>query len=201
MPVYAKEIVGAKQIGARVRHARVMAGFKTMEELNQILTREYAWSKSRLGNYETGHSSPGAAEVCILAEETATSPCWIMFGLGAIRPENHSVQMIRHQNLALSLAALDRESRARFISTVELDEKAISNHIDNPFYPIRDTRARRFEAAFGHEEGWLDKQHAEDEPACLGLPSDLREIMHLYSDMLTEDRCRLLEIGRVLAKM
>lgn len=192
----------AKKIGARIRQARKMAGFKTLAQLNEKLTKKYKWSASRLGNYETGHSAPGPVEVCILAKETGTSPCWMMFDSGPIRSNERDLQAIRHQNLtrAVEDREEDKSRYQQFLEKAETNAQAIRKYIDNPFRKIGDRQARRFERALGKSRGWMDEQHVEDDPICKHFPDDLREMMMLFSDLDVADRQRLLEITKIMQK-
>ncbi len=49
----------------------------------------------------------------------------------------------------------------------------------NPFEPISDELARRFENQLRHPTGWMDERHVEHDPLCLSFPDDIRELMTL----------------------
>ena len=124
-----------KQIGARVKQARVMGGFSTQKDLNEILVKKHGWSTGRLGNYESGGSAPGHDEFLILSSETGTSACWIMFGTGPIRSDHRDLQAIRHQNLVHSLLLIQENKKeyTLFLKKAESNPEAINKFIDNPF--------------------------------------------------------------------
>ncbi len=186
-------------IGARIKQARKMAGLKTQAAL---LERIPEWKPSRLGNYEAGVSTPGPDDIARIARATGVSPCWLMFGDGPIRPNARDLQAIRHQNLMHVLA--ERESRrgalARLARAIGLDKPGLLAHAENPFLPIDDALARRFEQAIQVEAGWMDEQHIENDPLCASFPDDMRELMMLYSSQPRALRDKMLAVMRVLAE-
>lgn len=193
----------AKQIGARLKQVREMAGYKTQQDLNDVLKKKYGWSNSRLGNYEAGYSKPGPEEITIIAKITDSSACWIMFGTGPIRSSERDLQAIRHQNLDLTVAKLKDETgkyRA-FLEKAETNDNALSKYIDNPFRKIGDRQSRKFERALGKRKGWMDEQHVDNDPVCSQFPEDMRELMSIYSELDTADKNKLLEIARVVKKV
>ncbi len=84
-------------IPARIKLARKMAGLETQASL---VERIPGWKPSRVGNYEAGVSVPSPDDMLLIAKATDSSPCWLMFGLGPIRPNERDLQAIRHQNLS-----------------------------------------------------------------------------------------------------
>ncbi len=186
-------------IGARIKQARKMAGLETQAAL---LERIPQWKPSRLGNYEAGVSTPGPDDIARIARATEVSPCWLMFGDGPIRPNARDLQAIRHQNLVHEIG--QREDRrgavARLARKVGLDKVGLLAHAENPFLPIDDELARRFEQAIGAAEGWMDEQHVENDPLCASFPDDMRELMMLYSSRPRAQREKILEVMRVLAR-
>ncbi|WP_457673377.1 helix-turn-helix domain-containing protein [Thiolapillus sp.] len=189
----------AKTLGARIKQARLMAGLNTQAAL---LARIPEWKPSRLGNYEAGISQPGPDDVMRIARATDVSPCWLMFGHGPIRPNARDLQAIRHQNLVHVVE--EREGRrgavARLARALGMKRPDLLKHVENPFLPIEDDLARRFEKAIKVTEGWMDEQHIEHDPLCASFPEDLRELMMLYSSQPVEKRRKLLEVMRVLAE-
>ena len=189
----------AKTLGARIKQARLMAGLNTQAAL---LARIPEWKPSRLGNYEAGISQPGPDDVMRIARATDVSPCWLMFGHGPIRPNARDLQAIRHQNLVHVVE--EREGRrgavARLARALGMKRPDLLKYVENPFLPIDDDLARRFEKAIKVTEGWMDEQHIEHDPLCASFPEDLRELMMLYSSQPVEKRRKLLEVMRVLAE-
>lgn len=159
-------------------------------------------SASRLGNYEAGISMPGPDDVVKIAAATHSSPCWLMFGLGLIRPDHRDQQAIRHQNLSNCYWEIKQDQAAvkRFLKVVKLEQRAINVLLDNPFEPISDELARRFEKYLKHPTGWMDEQHVEHDSLCLSFPDDIRELMTLYSSARTELRPLMLATLRTLSE-
>jgi len=168
-----------EHIPARIKLARRMAGLETQAAL---LKRIPQWKPSRLGNYEAGVSTPGPDDILLIARATATSPCWLMFGLGPIRPSARDLQAIRHQNLS-RLAEQRKDGAAGLAKALRLSAKRLREHLDNPFLPIEDKLARSCERVGKHRAGWMDEQHVEDDPLCMAFPEDMRELMMLYSGL------------------
>ncbi|MFO1371606.1 MAG: helix-turn-helix transcriptional regulator [Candidatus Competibacteraceae bacterium] len=186
-------------IPARIKLARKMAGLATQA---QLLERIPHWKPSRLGNYEAGVSVPNPDDMLLIAEATGVSPCWLMFGLGPIRPSERDQQAIRHQNLTLlseqtAKEAGDRQALARLL---DLAPERLDEHLNNPFLPIDDGLARRCEQALHRPLGWMDEQHVEHDPLCLAFPDDMRELMMLYSGLTPEKRKIVLETVRTLTR-
>lgn len=186
-------------IAARIKMARKMAGLNTQAAL---LNKVPEWSASRLGNYEAGISMPGPDDVLKIAEATNSSPCWLMFGLGPIRPDHRDLQAIRHQNLSNGYTEIKQDQQAvkRFLKGVRLGQDALDTLLDNPFEPISDDLARLFEKHFKYHTGWMDEQHVEHDPLCLSFPDDIRELMTLYSSAKPELRPLMLATLRTLSE-
>jgi len=185
-------------IPARIKMARRMAGLDTQAALLQRIPE---WKPSRLGNYEAGVSTPGPDDILRIARATETSPCWLMFGLGPIRPSARDLQAIRHQNLTRLTEHYVEESGtlAALAKALKLSQKKLREHLDNPFLPIEDALARRCEKVGEHREGWMDEQQIEDDPLCMAFPEDMRELMMLYSGLGTDQRRVVLATLRTLA--
>ena len=177
-----------------------MAGFRTQADLNRILTSRYGWSPSRLGNYESGQSVPKPDDLSILAKETDTSECWLMFGIGPIRSQKRLTQAIRHQNLThiVDQYRRNRKALSEFLAASELSRSKLNTYLNDPFKRIPDRLARRMEQALNKPEGWMDEQHVDSDPLCNQFPDDFRELMTIYSEMPLRDRARLLQIARIL---
>ena len=62
----------AVQIGQRIKQARRMAA---METADSLLSRIPEWSRSRLGNYEAGISTPSPDDIRLIAQTTGASAC------------------------------------------------------------------------------------------------------------------------------
>lgn len=184
-------------IAARIKLARRMAGFDTQAQLLEEIPE---WKPSRLGNYEAGISTPKADDVRRISEATGTSPCWLMFGDGPIRPNQRDLQAIRHQNLShiCSLKEKSRGGMARFTKAVKLTKGQCSAFLENPFEPIDDTLARRIETHLKQRQGWMDEQHVEHDPLFMSFPDDLRELLGIYSELGTIQRNTALGLLRVL---
>ena len=186
-------------IPARIKLARKMAGLETQASL---VERIPGWKPSRVGNYEAGVSVPSPDDMLLIAKATDSSPCWLMFGLGPIRPNERDLQAIRHQNLS-RLAEQSQQKKEGLIGmakSLRLSQKALRDHLDNPFLPIDDALARRCERLGKRRKGWMDEQHIEDDPLCMAFPEDIRELMMLYSGLEPAQRNFLLETVRTLAQ-
>jgi len=186
-------------IPARIKLARKMAGLETQASL---VERIPGWKPSRVGNYEAGVSVPSPDDMLLIAKATDSSPCWLMFGLGPIRPNERDLQAIRHQNLS-RLAEQSQQKKEGLIGmakSLRLSQKALCDHLDNPFLPIDDALARRCERLGKRRKGWMDEQHIEDDPLCMAFPEDIRELMMLYSGLEPAQRNFLLETVRTLAQ-
>ncbi len=179
--------------------ARKMAGLNTQALL---LGKIPEWSASRLGNYEAGISMPGPDDVVKIAEATDSSPCWLMFGLGPIRPDHRDQQAIRHQNLSNCNWEIKQDQAAvkHFLKAIKLEQRTLDTLLDNPFEPISDELARRIENHLRHPTGWMDEQHVEHDPLCLSFPDDIRELMTLYSSARPELRPLMLATLRTLSE-
>lgn len=185
-------------IPARIKLARKMAGLDTQASL---VERIPGWKPSRVGNYEAGVSIPGPDDMLLIAKATDSSPCWLMFGLGPIRPNERDQQAIRHQNLT-RLAEQAQQKKGGVVAlakSLRLSQKALREHRDNPFLPIDDALARRCERVAKRRRGWMDEQHIEDDPLCMAFPEDMRELMMIYSGLLPEQRSLVLETVRTLS--
>lgn len=191
--------MNANGIAARIKLARKMAGLTTQA---QLLAKIPEWKASRLGNYEAGISTPNPEDLRRIAEVTGTSPCWLTFGDGPIRPNERDVQAIRHQNLCHIVQERQekRGALARLAKAMEWDKSGLLEHIDNPFLPIEDQNARQFESYLHVSIGWMDEQHVEYDPLCQSFPEDLRELMMLYSGLTQSDRRLILATIRTLSK-
>jgi len=190
----------AVRIGARIKQARQMADFPRQADLNVILIEKYGWSSGRLGNYESGQSIPRPDDVRIIAKETDSSECWIMFGVGPIRSRSRALQAVRYQNLVHVVESLKGQisDYNDFLSTAGSSPEAMEKYLTNPFKKIGDRQARRFEHAMGKKKGWIDEQHVDIDPMCNQFPDDLRELMTIFSNLHGNDRIKLLEIARLL---
>ena len=184
-------------IPARIKLARRMAGLDTQA---MLVERIPGWKPSRLGNYEAGVSTPGPDDVLRMAEATGVSACWLMFGLGPIRPSARDLQAIRHQNLSHICTSKEKKrgGLARFAKAVKLTKEQCSVFLDNPFDPIDDSLARRIEKHLRHRKGWMDEQHVEHDPLFMSFPDDLRELLGIYSELDKEQRVIALGLLRVL---
>ncbi|HEX9802743.1 MAG TPA: helix-turn-helix transcriptional regulator [Gammaproteobacteria bacterium] len=185
-------------IPARIKLARKMAGLETQASLVEAIP---GWKPSRVGNYEAGVSVPGPDDMLLIAKATGSSPCWLMFGLGPIRPNARDQQAIRHQNLTrLVEQAQQNGGLAALAKSLRIAQKLLDEHLDNPFLPIDDTLARRCERITKRRKGWMDEQHIEDDPLCMAFPEDMRELMMLYSGLLPAQRGLVLETVRTLVQ-
>lgn len=186
-------------IPARIKLARKMAGLETQASL---VERIPGWKASRVGNYEAGVSVPGPDDMLLIARATDSSPCWLMFGLGPIRPNERDLQAIRHQNLSrlAEQARQKKEGLAGMAKSLRLAQKTLQSHLDNPFLPIDDALAGRCERLGKRRKGWMDEQHIEDDPLCMAFPEDMRELMMLYSGLAPGQRKLVLETLRTLAR-
>lgn len=188
-----------KTVAARIKMARKMAGLNTQAAL---LKKIPGWSASRLGNYEAGISMPGPDDILLIAKATGSSPCWLMFGLGPIRPNQRDLQAIRHQNLCNSWNEYQekRGGIARMARALNMSRSMLAQHVDNPFEPISDAMARRFESFIRVGKGYMDEQHVEHDPLCLSFPEDIRELMALYSGLNANARNVMLKTVRILSE-
>jgi len=184
-------------VAARIKLARSMAGLNTQA---QLLERIPHWKPSRLGNYEAGISVPGPDDMLLIAQATGTSPCWLMFGLGPIRPSERDLQAIRHQNLSRIIEhALKEKTGLRELSrALGTTQKTLREHLNNPFLPIDDALSRRCEQTLKRPDGWMNEQHVEDDPLCNAFPEDMRELMMLYSGLPADKRRLVLATLRTL---
>lgn len=185
-------------IGKRIRQARKMAGFNTAADLNQ---RFPEWSSSRLGNYESGQSIPSPDIVVEIAQETDTSPCWIMFGLGPIRSAQRDLQAVRHQNFLYLFKDKSNREKSQLAKLLNLTNDQLEKHLENPFKKIPDRLARKAERVAEKVRGWLDEQHVVSDGISSAFPDDMRELMEIYSEMQSEKRQSLLEIARSINKI
>ena len=186
----------AVQIGQRIKQARRMAGFDTAAQLLAHITD---WGTGRLGNYEAGISLPSPDDVKTIASVTGSSPCWIMFGLGPIRPTGRDVQAIRHQNFIYIVESCksQQSTLTRFLKAIGLPRKKVEEHINNPFLNISDRIASNCEKFYKKPSGWLDEQHIEADPVCAAFPEDMRLVMEVYSGLSDEKRKLFLQIAEV----
>ncbi|MCB1877779.1 MAG: helix-turn-helix transcriptional regulator [Chromatiales bacterium] len=189
----------ANTIAARIKLARKMAGLETQA---QLLARIPEWKPSRLGNYEAGISAPAADDLRLIAQATGTSPCWLMFGDGPIRPSERDRQAIRHQNLShlIEERLSKRGALARLAKSLGLSKADLEAFLDNPFLPIDDALARALERVLDRAEGWMDEQQVENDPLCQSFPEDIRELMMLYSALGPRERQVALETLRALSR-
>ncbi len=183
-------------IPARIKLARRMAGLDTQARLIERISE---WKPSRLGNYEAGVSVPGPDDVLLIARATGVSPCWLMFGLGPIRPSERDLQAIRHQNLS-RLAEQARGDLRKFAGALRISQKRLREYRDNPFLPIDDGLARRCERVGSRRKGWMDEQHVEDDPLCMAFPEEMRELMMIYSGLDGSGRALVLDAIRAMAR-
>jgi transcriptional regulator with XRE-family HTH domain len=185
-------------IGKRIRQARKMAGFNTAADLNQ---RFPDWSSSRLGNYESGQSIPSPDIVMEIAQETDTSPCWIMFGLGPIRSAQRDLQAVRHQNFLYLFNDKSNREKSQLAKLLNISADQMEKYLNNPFKKIPDRLARKAERVSEKVRGWLDEQHVISDGISSAFPDDMRELMEIYSEMQSEKRISLLEIARSINKL
>lgn len=186
-------------IPARIKLARKMAGLDTQASL---VERVPGWKPSRVGNYEAGVSVPSPDDMLLIARATDSSPCWLMFGLGPIRHNERDLQAIRHQNFT-RLAEQAQQKKGGLVllaKSLRLSQKALREHLDNPFLHIDDTLSRRCERIEKRRKGWMDEQHIEDDPLCMAFPEDMRELMMLYSGLTPAARGVVLGTVRTLAE-
>lgn len=176
-----------------------MAGFNNVEQMLQLIP---GWEdkRSRVTNYEAGISMAPPEAILAIAKATECSPCWLMFESGPIRATGRDIQAIRHQNLV----AVVEETKSQRKLTPLLKELSISRHklneyLDNPFLEISDRIARRCEKYISKPSGWLDEQHIESDPICQSFPEDLRELMGIYSELVDDDKEKLLQMARIFA--
>lgn len=143
---------------------------------------------------------PGPDDILKIAGATSSSPCWLMFGIGPIRANHRDQQAIRHQNLCNSYEAIktDKAKVTGFCKALKISQGKLEQHIDNPFEPIDDDFAQRFELKLKHPVNWMDEQHVEHDPLCLSFPQDFRELMALYSAADRAKRSLMLALLRTL---
>ncbi|MCU7959813.1 MAG: DNA-binding protein [gamma proteobacterium symbiont of Bathyaustriella thionipta] len=189
-----------KTVAARIKMARRMASLHTQASLLEKIPQ---WSASRLGNYEAGISMPGPDDILLIAEATASSPCWLMFGLGPIRPNERDLQAIRHQNLTNRYQEIKniRGGLARLAKSLGLNKTQLEEQIENPFQPISDQLAALFEASINKPAGWMDEQHVEHDPLCLSFPADIQELIQLYSGMKKKEKHLLLALLKTMSEL
>jgi len=187
-----------KHIPARIKLARKMAGLNTQAKL---VAQIEGWKASRLGNYEAGVSVPSPDDMLLIARATGASPCWLMFGLGPIRPNHRDQQAIRHQNLSRLLEKSEGQvmGKAGFAQAVGLSIKKLDTYIDNPFLLVDDDLSRQCEIFAGKRSGWMNEQHVEDDPLCNAFPDDMRELMVLFSGLTSKQRVLILDTVRTIA--
>ena len=175
-----------------------MAGF---DSAAQLLAHIPAWGASRLGNYEAGISMPSPDDVQIIAQATGASPCWIMFGSGPIRSSGRDTQAIRHQNLVTTTERLqaERGQLTRLLKALGISRKKLDECLANPFQPIPDRLARRYEKFLSKPPAWMDEQHVETDPVCASFPDDMRRLMMVYSELPQLERRRLLRMVEAFA--
>jgi transcriptional regulator with XRE-family HTH domain len=186
----------SEHIPGRIKLARRMAGLDTQAALLQRIPE---WKPSRLGNYEAGVSTPGPDDILKIASATETSACWLMFGLGPIRPSARDLQAIRHQNLC-RLADLADKPLPAMAAALMLETEELQAHLDNPFQPIDEKLAKACEQYSQHRPGWMDEQHVEDDPLCMAFPEDMRELMLMYSGVSADQRRVILATIKALTK-
>ena len=187
--------MNATTIAARIKLARGMAGIKTQVELLKLIPE---WKPSRLGNYEAGISTPGPEDIKQIAAATQTSPCWLMFGDGPIRPNERDLQAIRHQNLTHTVEQLKnkRGALARLAKAMGISKPTLEAHIGNPFLKINNRAASGFEKHLKLPTQWMDEQHIENDPLCQSFPDDIKEVITLLSGLPKAQRRMLLSVIR-----
>jgi transcriptional regulator with XRE-family HTH domain len=185
-----------KQVGARIKQARQMAGFKTRAALIQALPE---WSVSRLGNYEQGISMPASQDILKIAEVTKINPCWIQFGLGSIGSGERDLQAIRHQNLSQLVKSLNKAEVTALRKTTGLKPSEFKQHLDNPFLKLHDKLCRKVEKQLKKPRNWMDEQHVELDGLCAYFPDDLQEILMIYSNLDQKEKDQMMQISRVIA--
>lgn len=189
--------VFAIEIGGRIRQAREMAGYKTM---NALVEKIPEWGISRLSNYENGWSVANPADLQKIARATGASECWLQFGLGPIRPDHRDLQAIRHQNFrAVVTMAKESGQTKSLIKVLGLSPKKIDEYVHDPNFILSVRIIRRCEKFLQKPTGWMDEQHIEHDPVCQAFPEELRELMAIYSELTNEKRQELLTYSRTLA--
>jgi len=184
----------AVQIGQRIKQARRMAGMDTADGL---LARIPQWSRSRLGNYEAGISTPSPDDIRTIADTTGASECWITFGIGPIRPTGRDVQAIRHQNLSATVRQTETQRQtSHLLKGLGISRKKLDSHLSDPFLAISERLARRCERFLEKRVGWMDEQHVETDPVCQSFPEDMRELMTIFSNLDPDKRRLLLRIAQ-----
>lgn len=189
----------AVQIGQRIKQARKMADFDTASKL---LEKIPDWGTGRLGNYEAGISLPSPDDVKTIARVTASSPCWIMFGLGPIRSSGRDIQAIRHQNFVYIFETCRNQKGeiTSFLKATGLARKKVDEHINNPFLTILDRVARKCEKFAKKPFGWIDEQHIESDPVCAAFPEDMQKVMKIFSNLPEDKRKVMLKIAEVFTQ-
>jgi hypothetical protein len=179
--------------------ARKMAELPTQATLLEKIPE---WSASRLGNYEASISTPGPDDILRIAKATQSSPCWLMFGLGPIRPNARDLQAIRHQNLCNTYEAIkdQRKDLTALLTALKFDNEQLQQYIDNPFQTIVDATANQYENHLNLPNGWMDEQHIEHDPLCLSFPEDIRELITLFSSIDQHHRNIVLNTTKTLVK-
>ena len=182
-----------KILGGRIRQARNMAGYDRISDLSEQFPE---WSESRLGNYENGTSIPNPLDIMKIANQTDTSPCWIMFGLGSIRSAARDIQAVRYQNLTNIHDKLTKSEQVALRIALKLKPTEINNHLKNPFLKLTSTLCRKIEQHLKKEKGWMDEQHIDNDGLCDFFPDDLREVMTIYSDLDQSGKAMFTEMAR-----
>ena len=122
----------AIKIGKRIAQARKMAGYKTAKAFRERLPN---WPENRLSWYEAGYSMPHPSDVEVIAKETGSSVCWIMFGLGPIRSGERDLQAVRYQNLVFLFREAEGsvgDAEMGFAEKTGLDREQLVAFVDNP---------------------------------------------------------------------
>ena len=167
-----------------------------------LLQKIPEWSASRLGNYEASISSPGPDDILRIAKATQSSPCWLMFGLGPIRPNARDLQAIRYQNLCNTYEEIkdQPETLRALLRALDVDIEQLQQYIDNPFQTITNTLAKHYEQHLGLPSKWMNEQHVEHDPLCLSFPEDIRELITLCSSIYQQYRTLILNTIKTMVK-
>lgn len=198
----------AVKIGRRIVQAREMSDMdapaRLLSKVNGLLRKSTElWSRSRLSNYENGYSVPGPEEIMIIARATQASPCWLMFGLGPIRPGARDLQAVRNQNLHTLVAGLQEQKGklTRFYTQTGLSAHKLKALETNPSASIDDRLARRIEKFQKKPKGWFDEQHVDQDLICAAFPPDMREVMEIYSSLAIAHRKVFVAMARGLTEL
>ncbi len=188
-----------KNVGERIKKARLMAGFNTATELCSKIP---GWTLSRVSNYEGGVSAPSPLDILKIADVTDTNPGWLTYGMGPIRSNNRDIQSIRHQNYRYLIeSVIDISAQAQeFRAAVKLKPKEVKNLFADPSKSLTATLCRKIERFLDLPSGWMDEQQIVADGSCSYFPDEIKELLAIYSSLDKGNRGKLLEIAAVLSK-